>query len=459
MRNCVKKLVLSLHLFSVIILSAQHLDAKATILKRINEPEFQNRVFSVIDYGAIADGITNAKPAFDQAIQECKQAGGGKVEVPKGNYFLEGPLHLESHLNLELQEGAVLKFSSNPESYPLVLTSWEGTILYNYSPFIYAYQKENIAITGKGIIDGESSDTFATWHPLQKEDQLRSREMNHNSIPFEERQFGKGHYLRPQLIQFFDCKTILIEDVSIEDSPFWCVHLLKCENAILRGVKYDAQNKNNDGIDLEYSRDILIENIRFNNNDDNVAIKAGRDHEGRAMQMPSENIVVRNCAFKGLHALVIGSEMSSGVRNVFVENCTYAGYVKRGVYLKSNPDRGGEISDIFIKNVEFGEVLDCFMITSNYHNEGFGFPSTINNINLSNVKCEKANNYGIYLKGYNKKPIRNINLNRFKVKETGRNPFVDFAEEVMFKTVKLNGETIKWNAEKLKQNPPDEYDY
>lgn len=435
------------------------LDTKEEILKRIKAPEFQDSIFNILDFGAVADSTLNSKPAIDSAILACKNAGGGTVLIPAGIYLVDGPIHLESNLNLYLAEGAVLKFSSNPDSYPKVLTSWEGTILYNYSPFIYAYQKENIAITGKGTIDGEAAETFSKWHALQKDDQLRSREMNHQNIPVEERQFGKGHYLRPHLIQLFECKNILVENIRIEDSPFWCLHLLKCENVIVRGLHYDAQNKNNDGIDPEYSKDILIENITFNNNDDNVAIKAGRDHEGRGMGRRSENIIIRNCHFKGLHAVVIGSEMSAGVRNVFVENCDYAGYLKRGIYLKSNPDRGGEISDVFVDNVKFGEVLDCFMVTSNYHNEGNDFPTTIKNISIRNVSCEKALNYGIYIKGHELKNVHNFTIENFTVDTASRGVFMDFADHIELKHVRVNGENVNWDLEKLKQNPSTDYDY
>lgn len=438
----------------------QKLDSKEDILARIIEPDFPDKQFVLTDYGAVADSITDNKAAFDSAIHVCTQAGGGKLIVPAGVYFVDGPIHLESNLNLHLEEGAVIRFGSNPASYlPLVKTSWEGTLLYNYSPFIYAFEKENIAITGKGTIDGEAAESFAKWHSIQKKDQLLSREMNHTNVPLEERLFGEGHFLRPHLIQLYGCKNILIEDVTIEDSPFWCVHLLMCENATLRGLHYDAQNKNNDGIDPEYSRDILIENINFNNNDDNVAVKAGRDHEGRAMQRPSENIIIRNCHFKGLHAVVIGSEMSSGVRNVYVEDCDYAGYVKRGIYLKSNPDRGGQISDIFVNNVHFGEVLDCFMVTSNYHNEGSEFPTNIQNIYIRNVSCKKANNYGFYIKGHKLKKVHNFVIENLKVDSASRGVFVDFAENIQFNNVFVNGEEVEWNTEKLKQSQSSDYDY
>ena len=159
----------------------------------------------------------------------------------------------------------------------MVFTSWEGTFLYNYSPFIYAFGKENISIIGKGTIDGNSANTFATWRQHQKESQALSRQMNHAGTPFEERVFGAGHHLRPHLIQFFQCKNILVQDVTITDSPFWCIHLLQSENATFRAINFTAQNANNDGIDPEYSRNVLIEDINFDNSDDNVA-KIGRAH-------------------------------------------------------------------------------------------------------------------------------------------------------------------------------------
>jgi polygalacturonase len=374
------------------------------ILSRITIPQFPSNELLLTDFGAKGDSSTNNKPAFDAAISKLTALGGGQLTVPPGTYIVNGPIHLASKINLHLQKGAVLKFGSTPSDYlPVVKTSWEGTILYNYSPFIYAYQCRDVAITGQGVIDGESSQTWAKWHLQQKDDQLLSRKMNHESAPVDSRVFGDGHYLRPHLVQFFECQNILVEGVKLEDSPFWCIHLLKCANATLRQLRYDAQNKNNDGIDPEYSQDILIEDIDFNNADDNVAIKAGRDDEGRATGMPSQNIVVRNCRFKGLHALVIGSEMSAGVQNVFVEDCAFGGYLKRGIYLKSNPDRGGFIRNVFVRNVQFGQVEDCIYITSFYHNEGSGHATDIHNIRFDSISCQKATGTAIVIQGFAEK--------------------------------------------------------
>ena len=221
--------------------------------------------------------------------------------------------------------------------------------------------------------------------------------------------------MRPQLIQFFDCKNVKIEGVKIENSPFWCVHLLRCENAIVREVSYDAQNKNNDGIDPEYSRNVLIEGVHFNNSDDNVAIKAGRDDEGRASEFRSENIIVRNCHFKGLHAIVVGSEMSAGVQNVFVHDCDFAGKLKRGIYLKSNPDRGGFIRNIFVKDVTFDEVEDCIYATSYYHNEGEGHATDISEVYFENIKCRVATSNGIVLQGFPEKKMTDIYFKNIQI--------------------------------------------
>jgi polygalacturonase len=378
-------------------------------LKKIKAPPISDYTLSILDFGAKGDSVTDCKPAFEKAFAEANAKRGARIIVPAGIYFIQGPLHLVSNICIDLQKGARLKFSSTPDSYlPAVFTSWEGTFLYNYSPLIYGYKLENVSIIGEGILDGNAAETFSKWRNLQDADQQRSRDMNHKQVPIKNRVFGKGSYLRPHFIQLFECKNILIEGVTITNSPFWCVHLLKSENATIRGVNFIAKNINNDGVDPEYSKNILIENINFDNGDDNVAIKSGRDTEGRATAVPSENIIIRNCKFKGLHGVVVGSEMSAGVRNVFVENCSTGGYLKRGVFLKSNPDRGGFIRDIYVNNVSFGEVEDCFFITSFYHGEGAGYATAIHDVHVENVTCGKARNGGIVVQGFPSKPVTDI---------------------------------------------------
>lgn len=404
-----------------------------SIVNRIQLPVFSSYQINIVKLGAKGDSISNNKAVFDKAMALCKKNGGGTIVVPKGIYKVNGPIHFVSNVNLKIEKGAKVKFSDKPEDYlPMVLTSWEGTMLYNYSPLIYAYDCSNIAITGEGIINGEGGKIWKSFKDKEGKGKNLSREMNHNGVSIENRKFGSGYFLRPQMIQFFSCKNILVENVRIENSPFWCLHLLKSQSITVRGISYKSLNYNNDGIDPEYAKDVLIENVTFNNGDDNVAIKAGRDHEGRTNSAtPSENIVIRNCNFKGLHGVVIGSEMSAGVQNVFVENCKTIGYLKRGIYLKTNADRGGFIKNVFVQNIQLDEVEDCLHITANYHGEGKGFQSEISNIHFSNISCNKATETGIVIQGFSDKKIRNISLNNIEIKEAKNAISNENAENVL----------------------------
>ena len=377
----------------------------------------------ITSFGAKGDGKTNCKPAFDKAIRKARSYMQGlHIVVPAGKWFVKGPIHLASNVTIELQRGATLLFSPDPSDYlPVVKTSWEGSFCYNYSPFIYGYQLKNVAIIGEGTIDGNCMDTFPTWKAKQKADQQHLRKQDHDETDVSQCQYGAGGFLRPQLMQFYDCKDITLSGVFITNSPFWCVHLLCCENVICRGLRYDAKLINNDGIDPEMTRNLLIENIDFNNGDDNVAIKAGRDNDGWLVARPSENIIIRNCHFKGLHGVVISSEMSAGVRNVFVEDCDYAGYVKRGLYIKTNPNRGGFVNNIYFNRCKFGDVEDLFYITSMYAGEGAddNHFTDVHDIHVQDVTCNSASAAAIVLQGTEAKPLhdisfRNVNVGKAK---------------------------------------------
>jgi len=413
-------------------------DSIQSIVSRIQLPHIPAYRISVATLGAKGDSITDAKPAFDKAMSLCKKNNGGTIVVPKGVYLLNGPIHFVSNVNLLIEKGAKIRFSDNPKCYlPMVQTSWEGTMIYNYSPLIYAYNCKDIAISGEGTIDGEGSNVWNSFKAKEGPDKMLTREMNHGNLPIKDRKFGDGHFLRPQLIQFFNCKNILVENIKIEDSPFWCLHLLKSQSITVRGLKYKAFNSNNDGIDPEYAKDVLIENITFDNSDDNIAIKAGRDEEGRSnSSTPSENIVVRNCEFKGLHAVVIGSEMSAGVKNIYVENSKFSGYLKRGIFIKTNSDRGGYINNVHFKNLSFGKVEDCIFITANYHGEGSGLHATkISNIYFSNISCIEATKTGIVIEGYPNKKVSNIELKNININSTPNGMTVINTEKVSISEV------------------------
>lgn len=424
-------------------------EKRDAILKNIVPPTISDNVLHLTEFGGKGDSLTDNKAAFDKALKIAKEKKGAKIVVTPGVYIVNGPIHLVDNTTLEIQKGAKLIFGTNATDYlPVVPTSWEGTFLYNYSPLIYAYKVSNVSIIGEGVIDGNGKDGFSKWYDQQKPAQQLSRKMNHEGTPVKDRVFGEGHYLRPQLIQFYDCKNILIEGVTIANSPFWCVHFLQSENITARKVKFDAFNKNNDGFDPEYSKNILIEDIDFNNADDNVAIKAGRDHEGRKTAITSENIIIRNSRFKGLHGLVIGSEMSAGVQNVFVENCTYGGYCKRGVYLKSNPDRGGFIRNIYVNDVEFGDVEDAIFITSFYHGEGKGFETDISNIFFENLQFKTASHAGLVIQGYPTKKVTDVFLTNVKVDSCATAISLTNTGNIVFNDVVIGNEVTVPSAAK-----------
>jgi polygalacturonase len=378
-------------------------------VQSIQTPDIPDRTFRLSEYGGNGDGMTDNRPAFERAVQACSEAGGGTILVEPGHYLVNGPIQLKSHLKLHLEKGSRIFFGSDPQMYlPVVPTSWEGTRCYNYSPFIYAYQSTDLAITGKGVIDGEGAEPWNGWKALQREDQRMLRKMNNSDVPLEERIFGGGHYLRPHLIQFYDCDRVLVEDVTITDSPFWCLHFVYSKDITVRGVSYDAHNLNNDGIDPESSENILIEEITFNNRDDNIAIKAGRDLEARTLGIPSRNIVVRNCLFRGHNAIAVGSEMSGGVHDVYVEDCSFAGRVMYGFYLKGNRDRGGTVQHIYARNLEFDTTRSTIIIDSNYKNEGSCCPPLFKNIHIEGIRANVATEQGIYLKGFSEQPLDSI---------------------------------------------------
>ncbi len=448
MKKIIYFLSISLFFVTVICMSCKsknetlsRIEKRNNILKNIHVPPVPQSTLSILAFGAVGDSVTDCKPAFDRALTECTRLKGAKIVVPAGIFFVGGPIHLVNNVCLEIQKGARLKFTSDPARYlPVVPTSWEGTFVSNYSPLIYGYKLHDVTISGEGIIDGNALKTFSTWRDLQKQDQMLTRDMNHNNVPLNKRIFGAGHFLRPQLIQLFECKNILIEDVNITNSPFWCIHLLKSENITVRRVNYNARNINNDGIDPEYCKNVLIENVNFDNGDDNIAIKSGRDDEGRATNIPSENIIIRNCHFKGIHGVAIGSEMSGGVKNVFIENCISHDFCKRGIFLKSNPDRGGFISDIYVNNVTFDEVEDCFYITSNYHGEGQGHDTEIRNVLVDSLFCHKAYNAGIVVQGYPAKKVMDVHFSNVRIDAASSPLSITNATNILMTNVVIGGE-------------------
>ena len=329
-----------------------------------NIPVFPQRDFHITEFGAKTDGETKISEAIQNAITACHDAGGGRVVIPAGNW-LTGKIHLKSNVNLHLAKNAVLSFSDDPDDYlPAVQTSWEGMECFNYSPLVYAFDCSNVAITGEGRLEARMG-TWQKWFsrpPAHLEASKQLYHMASRNVPVEQRQMAVGeNHMRPQFIQFNRCKNVLIEGVKIRNSPFWTVHLLLCEAVVIRRVDIRAHGHNNDGIDPEMTRNLLVEDCRFDQGDDAIAIKAGRNQDGWRLNTPTENIVIRNCTVVEGHQLVaIGSELSGGIRNVYVHDCKFLGDGKKQpqnlLFIKTNRRRGGFVENIHFENIEAKSV-------------------------------------------------------------------------------------------------------
>ncbi|HEU6448024.1 MAG TPA: glycoside hydrolase family 28 protein [Verrucomicrobiae bacterium] len=345
---------------------------EAKILKRISPPEFPKREFVVTNFGAVGDGKTDCSKAISRAIDACAMAGGGHVVIPAGE-FLTGPIHLKSNVDLHLaSSNSVLKFSTDPKDYlPVVFTRFEGTELYNYSPLIYALNQKNIAVTGEGTLDGQADDS--NWWAWKKSSARQKLvQMATEGVPVEKRVFGEGGNLRPDFIEFNRCRNILIEGVKIRRSPMWEIHPLLCTNVTLRGVDIFSHGPNNDGCDPESSCDVLMEKCLFDTGDDCIAIKSGRNADGRRVGVPVQNIVIRDCTMRDGHAgTAIGSEISGSCSNVFVENCEMSSpNLICALRLKSNAVRGGVLQNIFMRNCNVGVVKDSVLQIDFLYEEG-----------------------------------------------------------------------------------------
>lgn len=329
----------------------------------IQVPDFSRcKRLLITDFGANLTNKEKTTQAIASAISKANEIGGGVVVIPSGEW-LTGKIHLKSNVNLHLEKGAVLLFSEDPADYlPAVHSSWEGMECYNYSPLIYAYQCKNIAITGEGEIKAKM-DVWKKWFARPKahmESIKRLYNLAWNRTPVESRQMvDDTSHLRPQFIQFNRSENILLEGISITNSPFWTIHPYLAKNVVIRKVKVYAHGHNNDGVDPEMSQNVLIEDCFFDQGDDAIAIKSGRNPEGWRLKIPSKNVVIRNCIVKNGHQLVaIGSELSGGIEHIFVDNCEVLEGAKLNhlVFIKTNERMGGYVKDVYASNLKAGKI-------------------------------------------------------------------------------------------------------
>lgn len=427
------------------------------IIKDIIEPTFLANNYIVTDYFSEQDG--DYEHAFQKAIQACHGAGGGKVIVPPGEY-LTGPIHLLSNVNLHLKEGATIKFVTDPKRYlPAVKTRWEGMEHMGYSPLIYAYGQTNIAITGTGILDGQGdNDTWWPWKGPHKEkhwnlidgeDQKPARMKLmadvEAGVPVEERVYADGAFLRPPFIQPYECENVLIQGVTIKDSPFWLVNPVLCKSVTVRGVRFLSHGPNSDGCDPESCDHVLIEDCLFDTGDDCIAIKSGRNADGRRINVPSQNIVVRNCKMREGHGgVVIGSEISGGVNHLFVENCEMdSPHLERAIRIKTNNLRGGVMEHLRYRNINVGKVKNAIVVNYYYEPEDKGnFDPIVRDVVIENLICQEILDRPMNLQGFGHNPIRDFHLKNCHFNQAAKVPIVKDIDNFTFENVTINGAVV-----------------
>jgi polygalacturonase len=357
-----------------------------------------------------------------------------------------------------VSSGATIKFQQDPHRYlPVVFTRWEGMELMNYSPFIYAFERENIAITGGGTLDGQSN-ALAWWpwngrpqygwkdgDPNQRKARAIVVDMIERGVPVNERVFGEGHYLRPQFIQPYRCKNVLIEGVTIRNSPMWEIHPVLCQNVTVQRVKISSHGPNNDGCDPESCTDVLIKDCYFDTGDDCIAVKSGRNADGRRLNAPSQNIIIQGCEMKDGHGgITVGSEISGGVRNLFAENCRLdSPNLDHGLRVKNNAMRGGLLEDLYFRNIQVGQVAHAAVtIDFNYEEGDKGkFTPVVRNFAVSNLRSGKSK-YALDVQGFKRAPIFNLSLEDCIFENVEEPSIVRNVEGLKLRNVRINGKLV-----------------
>lgn len=485
-----RHVTLLIFLFLTVAAAAQ----QQWVLPKVTPTQFKSAVYNITKYGAVPDGYTLNTKSIQKAIDECSAKGGGKVFIPNG-LWLTGPIVLKPNVNLNLAVGATLLFTADKSQYPLVKGNWEGyPQMRNQSP-ISAENATNIGITGKGIIDGNGaawryvkrgklndsqwknlvasggvlSDDKKTWYPsegfkkaaaMKDPGRIQSdRDMAHYE--------SVKDFLRPNLLVLTNCDKILLEGVTFQNSAAWCLHPLMSKNITVRNitVKNPWYAQNGDGIDLESCSNVLIENSVFDVGDDALCMKSGRDADGRARAMPTKDVIIRGCTVYSSHGgFVIGSEMSGGVNNVYVSNCTFVG-ADIGLRFKTTRGRGGIVENIFIKDIYMKDIPGEAILFDMYYEARDPIPAAgeerslpkvefkpvdettpqFRNFHISNVYVNGAEK-AIFMRGLPEMHVKgiriensvfqskygvdiqeasNIQLNNVKVYSSNTNPVID----------------------------------
>jgi polygalacturonase len=433
----------------------------ADIARNVRAPVFPGRVFDITTFGARGDASTLDTAAIAAAIGACAKAGGGRVLVPPGT-FLTGAIHLQSNVELHVSAGATLRFDTNPSSYPMVFTRWEGMELMNYSPLIYAREQKNIGITGKGTLDGQGSEQH--WWPWKgpwggtvaygwqqgKPDQRAARrklfDMAEAGVPVKDRVFGEGSMLRPPFIQPYRCENVLIADVRVRNSPFWNIHPVLCRNVTLRGVDIFGHGPNNDGVDPESVDHMLIEDCSFDTGDDCIAVNSGRNADGRRLATPCENILVRNCRMKEGHGgVVVGSQISGGARWVFAENCRMdSPDLWYAIRFKNNALRGGLLENFYYRDLDVGRVGRAAITCDFNYEEGANGPfiPQLRNVVVERLRVRNAVRV-LDSQGLPQAPVNDITLRDCRFDGVTQPSVIKYTRAVKLEKVRVNDRLVQ----------------
>jgi polygalacturonase len=398
-------------------------------------PAFPVATFDVTAYGAKGDGKTDNTAAFAKAITACNAAKGGHVIVPAGTY-VTGAIYLKSNVDLHLNAGATLKFSGDASKYPTVLTRYEAIECMNRSPMIYAYQESNIAVTGSGTLDAGATKS---WNTGSDRGYLESLIAKGVTDPRKRVVPGSGHHLRSTFIEPYLSDTVLIQGISLKNSQFWQIHPTLCTNVTVDGVTTRASFKNTDGCDPECSDHVLIVNCDLGGNDDNIAIKSGRDADGRRVNKPSQNIVIVNNTMKGpWGAVTCGSEQTGGIRNVFAYKCVATG-TRYFLFIKSNTRRGGFTQNINLDSVVgHGNQLAFAFAQMNYMGQTGSHLPQFGGWTITNCQADHTP-YAFKMTGLANDHINGLTVKNCTFTNIGNADLLKNVDNISFTNVTLNG--------------------
>lgn len=440
----------------------------------VQRPSFPDYQVDIRDFGAKADGETLNTEAINNAIKAVSEKGGGKVVIPEG-LWLTGPVVLQNNVNLHVEKNALVLFSGDADLYPLVRTSFEGLDMLRCQSPISAMNAENIAITGHGVLDGSGDSwrpvkrnkmTDGQWKSLLKsggvvdesgkvwypnEGALKASILTGSK---EKREIsdseweGMKRWLRPVLLSIVKSKRVLLEGVTFRNSPSWCLHPLSCEDLTLNGVKVfnPWYSQNGDALDVESCKNVVVTNSLFDAGDDAICIKSGKDADGRRRGEPCENVLVKNnTVLHGHGGFVVGSEMSGGVRNVYVADCTFIG-TDVGLRFKSTRGRGGVVENVYVDNINMINIPGDALIADLYYavKDAPGAPvpavteetPSFKNIHISNISCKGAGR-AMFLNGLPEMPIENFSVRNMRITDAQKGAFINKVAGVTLENIEI----------------------